>query len=224
MAVRRRSPIASGTTTGTVLFRVVEEDAPFVAELLELRQRARTAGSDANPQPSKRGLTAAQEAAARARGFQSRQSLHVSGTMVGRGAGLVLVDGKEIQLQGREFRLFVRLVVGLLESGDGYVDQGSMTRGDGLIGEGYCKPSTMFQISTDMRARLQGALDVRPAQFLERSVGRLRLSVPPELVTWDRALEHYPDELVRQCAGRLPSRDRTPLTVKGRNALRRKRA
>jgi hypothetical protein len=163
-----------------------------------------------NATPAIAGLSPTEEIAARAHGMNSRIGLHISGTMVGRGSGLILIGGHPIRLQARMFRLLLRLVVGLFETDDGFVPRGRARDGDGLIAEGFCRVSTMYQILGDLRPRIAGVLDVESDEFIESSRSRIRLSLPRRLVTWDAALAQYPDEKVRECAARLAAATARP--------------
>jgi hypothetical protein len=183
----------------------------FVQEALALARRARldTASRGADGRLASRfqgsSLPFERELAAQASGLMSRVRLHVTGRVLPRRQGLTLIDDRPLRIPLREFRLLVRLVVGAVESDDGFVDKGHVHLGGGLVDEGYLRGATIDKVPTELRKCLAGALDVPGTDYIETASCRLRISAPRELLSWDD-LSNYPDEKVRECATRLAAR------------------
>lgn len=145
-------------------------------------------------------------------GFKSTASIFIGGESASRGGGVVHVGGRPVSLPPRLFRLFLRLVVALHESGSGYVDRGTL-EGGGLSDEGYYEPQNLDRILAELRNRFGGVVSdargpVSPLQFVEVDGGQLRLSTHRSCVTYAQtALLEHPDEGVQQLAARLPEPD-----------------
>jgi len=132
--------------------------------------------------------------------FRCRWPMHVTGRRLGRGSNVLHINGHEVLITDKPFRLFLRLVVALHERPDGWVSTGSVRHGGGLADEGYYTSDGLEQAWS----RLRGPLRAEFNSLIERSCGRVRLSTHRRFVTWDaeRLADHDAD--VRLLAERLP--------------------
>jgi hypothetical protein len=148
----------------------------------------------------------------RAYGFKSTAPIYIGGESSSRGGGVVHVGGRPVSLPPWLFRLFLRLVVALHESGSGYVDRGTRA-GGGLSDEGFYNPENLDRILSALRVRFCGAISdahgaIDPLQFIQVEAGQLRLSTHRRCVAYERsALLEHPDDIVQQLAARLPEPD-----------------
>lgn len=145
------------------------------------------------------------------RGFQShrfktRVGVYVTGRTEGRRGNVINVDDSEVILTDVPFRLFLRLVVALNESEDGFVGTGSIKEGGGLAEEGLYESEGLEQAISRLRTPFRTALgSTRPTEFVERKRGMIRLSTPRPFLAFDREeLNKHSDATVRELAMRLP--------------------
>lgn len=162
-----------------------------------------TSGSNAQPEVE---LTAEEEAEFSGHRFKSRHVVQVTGGTERRKSNVMKIGLHEVILPDAQFKLFLRLVVGLVEAGDGWVDLGTPRSGGGMAGEGIMEAEEIHQAVARLRGRIGPALiDLKATQFVEVSRKRIRLSTHRRYVTVerDRLLTH-PDDVVRRLAQRLP--------------------
>jgi len=137
--------------------------------------------------------------------FKSRLPIHITGRFERRTGNVVEVPGAEVVLTDSPFELFLRLVIALHESEDGFVRRGSMGSGGGLVAEGFYTEESIDQAVSRLRTPFRAALhDVAPTEFIEVRAGCVRLSTHRRYVTWDREeLLRHPNKVVRELAQRL---------------------
>lgn len=152
-------------------------------------------------------LSEAEENEVRQHRFKGAFVIQVTGQAEGRKSNVVMVDRAEVILPDAQFRLFLRLVVGLHETEDGYVTLGALRSGGGIADEGVVFAEELYQAVSRLRARLGPAVrGLRAKQFVEVSRGRIRLSTHRRFVVVDRErLLKHPDEVIRLLANRLPA-------------------
>ncbi len=150
-------------------------------------------------------LTRTEERELAGAGALVRVNIHITGRVERGSQNVVEVDGRLIRLTLAPFRLFLRLVLGLYETGDGYVDRGSMRARGGLVDEGYYQPQSLEQALARLRAPFSTALDPVPVtDLIEVSRGRVRISTHRRFVSWDaRMLSRHSDHRVVQLLERL---------------------
>ena len=115
-------------------------------------------------------------------------------------------DGAEVILPDSEFKLFLRLVVALYETADGFVERGSFRQGGGLAGEGFYLPEEQDQAVNRLRARLGPALrGIKATQFVEVKRGRSRLSTHRRYTFVNtEGLMSHPDAIIQSLARSQP--------------------
>jgi len=133
-------------------------------------------------------LTVEQESDYELYGYKCRLPIYVSGRTSESGSNLVEVGDNFVEIGDTPFRLFLRLVLELRRDKMGTVSK------IGLKSEGYLSEDGEFQSIGRLRHCFIRALgDLNPKKFIEAYRPKtLRLSVHPELVTWDqqKLLEH----------------------------------
>jgi hypothetical protein len=140
-------------------------------------------------------------------GFKSRLPIVITGRTERRAGNVVEVGGAAVVLTDVPFRLFLRLVVALYETENGFLPRGSMMGGGGLVAEGFYTEEGLDQAVHRLRVRFGPALpDLKPTQFIEIRGGQLRLSTHPRYIACerDRLLRHA-DQMVRDLAERIQS-------------------
>ncbi len=152
-------------------------------------------------------LSESEERAVRQHRFKSRLPIQVTGQTEARKANVVLIDGLEVIMPDAQFRLFLRLVVALHEVDDGYISLGTLRSGGGITDEGIAFPEGIHQAVSRLRLPLRPALrDLKPGEFIQVSMKRIRLSTHRRYVLFNRdQLARHPGELIRSLALRLPS-------------------
>ncbi len=151
-------------------------------------------------------LSEEEEQEAKQRGFKGAFPIHITGKLVNRRSNVIHVGGHEIILPDAQLKLFLRLVVALFETQDGFVPGGNL-HGGGLSDEGIYTPDAVEQAVDRLRARLRPALKgLVPTKYIEVQRGKIRLSTHKRFVTADREyLMQHPDEVIRSLAMRLPA-------------------
>jgi 7-cyano-7-deazaguanine synthase in queuosine biosynthesis len=138
--------------------------------------------------------------------FKCRLPVRVTGQTEGRKSNVVTIGGREVILPDAQFKLFLRLVVALYETKDGFVDRGQMKQGGGLAEEEIYFPEELDQAVGRLRWRLGPALvDLKPTKYIEVQRKKIRLSTHSACVSVDReALLKHPADQIRSLAARLP--------------------
>ncbi|MEX2247973.1 MAG: hypothetical protein WEC75_14975 [Dehalococcoidia bacterium] len=140
-------------------------------------------------------------------GFQSRMKLELTGRISGRRGNLVRIQGKEVEFPDSEFRLFLRICVGVCEEDEAWIPVGQLER------EGLVAADGLDRELYRLRTRVGGALlpGLSRLHFLQRARGRVRLSTHRRFLAWDDdGFKRHPDESIRRLAGRLEAcRSRT---------------
>jgi hypothetical protein len=138
--------------------------------------------------------------------FKCRLPVRVTGLPEGRKSNVVTIGGREVILPDAQFKLFLRLVVALYETNDGFVDRGQMKRGGGLADEGIYFPEHLDQAADRLRARLGPALEgLKAKKYIEVQSKKIRLSTHRACVSADRELlMSHTDKKIRSLAARLP--------------------
>lgn len=164
--------------------------------------RSRTSSSKAFPQ-----LSAEEEDEFLRHRFNGRLAVRLTGETTRRKSNVILLDDLPVIVPDADFKLLLRLVVGLHESDDGYVQLGTLKYGGGLAEEGILRAEGMYQAVSRLRARLDPALvGLDAKQFVEITRGRIRLSTHRAYISFDRErLLKHPDESVRLLAEHLPA-------------------
>ena len=106
----------------------------------------------------------------------------------------------------------MRLVLGLHERDDGYVELAAMGRGGGLTNESLLFEDDPHHLNYRVRGCFRAALgELSEKKFIEVNGRRVRLSTHKKFVTWDeeRLLDHA-DERVRGLVRLLLDRARSP--------------
>ena len=118
---------------------------------------------------------------------------------------VVRLDGRGVSLTDAQFTLLLRLVVGLVETEEGWLKLGDSEPG-GLAEESWFKGEHVEQAVFRLRDRLAPMLgDVKHTDFIQVVRRKVRLSTVLELVRFDRQnLATHPNHDVRDVAGRLP--------------------
>jgi hypothetical protein len=137
--------------------------------------------------------------------FNSRFLILLTGATTNRASNQVNIGGASISVPDAEFLLFLRLVVALYESDDGYVDRGNQ-RGGGLVDEGIYPPDSVEPATGRLRSRFEAALaGVKSKDFIQVQRKRVRLSTHRSYVQINRTrLLSHPDARIRKLAARLP--------------------
>ena len=127
-------------------------------------------------------------------------SVHIPGNTPTKRSNVLEVNGKKILIGDALFRLFLRLVVELYKGKGGWVYTHT------LKAEGVIANALSYQIYSNLRAPLRGALEENDVtKFIENDGSkRYRISTPPDFITYDRLkLLHHPDPQIRNLAKRL---------------------
>jgi hypothetical protein len=139
-------------------------------------------------------------------GFNSRIPIYLTGRVERRVSNVVQVGDAQVLVEGSLFRGFMRLVVALFETEEGFISRSSLRTGRGLQAQDLYFPAGLDQAVSRLRDRFRptlGHLDAR--EFLEFQHFRLRLSTHRSFVRYDKAaLVAHPHEGVRAMATRLP--------------------
>lgn len=138
-------------------------------------------------------------------GFNSRLPTHITGRRKKQKQNIVEIAGQETPISDVPFRFFLRLVVALFETPDGYVYRGGMNSRRGLAAEGYYKPEGLEQATARLRDSFQGALkQLDPIDFIEVRAGMMRLSTHLRYVSWDSgSLSQHHDAKIKKLTMRL---------------------
>lgn len=154
-------------------------------------------------------LSQSEEQEFQASRFQSRLVIDIKGRMAGRKGNVVEVGGLEALLNDARLKLFLRLVLALYESPEGFLSKREFRFGTSIDGELVVAPSGLDQAISRLREpffevpHLLGGLSA--SQFIEVSRGRVRLSTHRRFVKWNREqLLDHPDEAIREITKRLP--------------------
>jgi len=144
-------------------------------------------------------LTVEQERDYELYGYKCRLPIHITGEIAKSGNNVVLVGDTPVEIGDVPFLLFLRLVVELHRNKQGTVSKVN------LKNEGYLSEDGEFQSIARLRECFVRALgDLDPEEFIEVYRPKtLRVSVHPDLVTWDeqKLLAHDDSrvcELVKQ--------------------------
>jgi len=139
------------------------------------------------------------------RGFKSRLPILITGRVERRKSNLLEVAGHDVILTDSAFRLFLRLVVALFETDDGFLPRTDLRYGTGLDSEHVLAPEGLEQALSRLRAPFGPALgDLKPTQFIEAREERVRLSTHRRYVAWDLdALMMRADEAILGLSHRL---------------------
>ncbi|MCX5999221.1 MAG: hypothetical protein NTU41_06405 [Chloroflexi bacterium] len=139
--------------------------------------------------------------------FKSQLPVFITGQTEGRKSNVLTIGGCEIILPDAQFKLFLRLVVALHETDDGFVDRGQMRGGGGLTDEGIYFAEGLDQAVSRLRYRLAPALNgLKATKYIEVQRKQIRLSTHRSCVSANReSLLHHEDKKVRLLAARLPA-------------------
>ena len=146
------------------------------------------------------------EAVARLR-FKSDQLIEINGTPAGGKGNVVLVNGVEAVLDDASFVPFLRLVLALYESEDGYLSREELRYGSGLDGELALMPQGFDQALHRIRRSFRGRIGRNdPKEFIQVERGKVRLSTYHRFVVVDcETLLRHEDPRVRGLAQRIKS-------------------
>ena len=149
-------------------------------------------------------------------GLNGRYVVGLSGRTESRKGNQVLIDCFRVILPDADFRRFLRLVVALFESEDGFVDMNPQGRYAECSVEEALFPEGIDQAVNRLRVRLDPALTgMRAADYVQVQRRRVRLSTHRKYIRYDRSrLLAHPDEVIRKLASRLPV-EITPIPVLG---------
>jgi hypothetical protein len=138
--------------------------------------------------------------------FKSRLPVHLTGQTEGRKSNVVIIGGHEVILPDAQFKLFLRLVVALYESDDGFVYRGRMNEKGGLADEGIYFAEQLDQAVSRLRYRLAPALEgLKGTEYIQVQRRKIRLSIHRAFVSADREiLLRHPNRKIRSLAARLP--------------------
>ena len=145
-------------------------------------------------------LTPEQERDYEMYGYKCRLPIHITGNVAGSGSNLVEVGNAEVEIGDVPFCLFLRLLLELYRN-----KAGAMSKSDLMI-EGYLNADGEFQSIGRLRECFVRALgDLHPKKFIESYRPKtLRLSVHPDLVTWNQEkLLGHDDVRVCDLVGKL---------------------
>lgn len=146
--------------------------------------------------------------------FKSRHVVEITGATEPRRSNVLTIGGREVRLTDGQLRLFLRLVVALFETDDGYVTRESLRHGEGADWDGELAPDGLDQAISRIRTRIRPALeDIEPTDFVQVYRERVRISTHQRYVLAgrDRLLKHD-DTIVRMLAKRLPAKARPTRT------------
>jgi len=133
-------------------------------------------------------------------GLASRLVVDLTGRTTGRKSNVVLIQNQQVEFPDAEFRLFLRLCVGVCEQADAWI---SVRR---LDDEGVVAVESVDRELHRLRTRVGGALPrgFSRLQFLQRRRGNVRLSTHRRFLVWDDdSYRKHPDHGIRQLAKRL---------------------
>jgi hypothetical protein len=138
--------------------------------------------------------------------FNCRIPIYMSGATTSRASNQINIGGLTLSVPDSEFLLFIRLVVALQESNEGYVERGNQ-RGGGLVDEGIYPPDSVEPATGRLRSWLKPGLQgLKPTDFIQVHRKRVRLSTHRKYVMADRSrLMNHLDARIRALAARLPS-------------------
>jgi hypothetical protein len=122
-------------------------------------------------------------------------------------ANRIVIGASPVDLPRADFVLFMRLVLALFETEDGYLDWQSIRYGRQGENELTYAPEGLEQALSRLRKLVRGALgEMDAGAFIQRSENRVRISSHKRLVVYDRgALLAHKEKRVRMLAERLPS-------------------
>ncbi len=137
--------------------------------------------------------------------FKCRLPVRVTGQTEGRKSNVVTIGGHEVILPDAQFKLFLRLVVALYETNDGFVDRGQLKQGGGLVDEEVYFPEELDQAAGRLRWRVGPALEgLKAKKYIEVQRKKIRLSTHRACVSVDReALLKHSNDQIRLLAARL---------------------
>ncbi len=145
-------------------------------------------------------LSHTQEADYHLYGYKCRLPVHITGEMTKSGNNIILIGDTVVEIGDVPFRLFLRLVLELCRT-----KMGTVSKVD-LRSEEYLSADGEFQSIGRLRECFVRTLgDLHPERFIESYRPKtLRLSVHPDLVTWDQQkLLGHDDARVRDLVGKL---------------------
>ena len=198
------------------VLRVTADQVKMASKELVLQQLPATCliriavGADQVLAPTSRGpdvrLSPREEEAYRTHRFKSRQVIQITGDTEARKSNVIRVGDAEVLLPDSQFKLFLRLVVALFESDDGYITRHSLKYGEGADWEGELAPDGIDRAVSRIRARIRPALKVDATDFIQSHRKRVRISTHKRFVFADREkLLKHDDPVIRELAGRLPT-------------------
>ena len=124
-------------------------------------------GLPGSPEPVR--LSSEERRGAAEKRFASLYALHISGITEGRSSNVLSFAGMEVVLTDRPFALFLRLVVALFETEDGFEPRGKMRTGGGLASEGYYAEEDMDRILSEIRKGVPHGAEGNPREEVHRS-------------------------------------------------------
>ena len=133
-------------------------------------------------------------------GFKSRLRVELTGRTSGRKSNVVVIQGHEIEFPDSEFRLFLRICVGVCEGADAWLPIRQ------LDDERCVAAEAIDRELNRLRTRVAGALapGLSRLHFLQRARGMVRLSTHRRFLAWDReTFRKHPDQEIRRLAARL---------------------
>ena len=146
-------------------------------------------------------------------GFKSDLVIQITGRTEGIRGNVLYVGGARMILTDAPFKLFLKLVVQLQGTDDGFIvladlKFADLKYGEGVDGELALAPDGMEQALSRLRKPFAGYLEGLPTnKLIERGTGKskVRLSTHRRCITWDRGrLLLHDNAAVRQLAERLP--------------------
>lgn len=214
--MERNKPLKRGAHRGrhgTELERVVSQSVNRAMLLLkqdlvrELGGLAETFSTQRIP----RNSTGRSPAVHRHR-FNGRFVISLTGQIEWRKSNIVFIEDAEVILPDADYALFLRLVVGLFETEDGFVDLGGTFPSQEEDGGEALFPEGLDQAVHRLRVRLGPALmGMRATDYVQVRRRRVRLSTHRKHVVFDRPrMLQHPDARIRRLAARLPAEIKTP--------------
>lgn len=152
-------------------------------------------------------LTDAEEKECTSQRFKSRLPIEITGHTEARKGNVVKIAEAEVVLPDALFRLFLRLIVALYETSDGFLCRNDLRYGEGSDSEFTLAPEGLDQAVSRLRTCVRPALKgLKPTQFIEFKRKRLRLSTHRAYVIANKQrLVNHPNEVIRSLAARLPT-------------------